>query len=270
MKYTQNLHTHCTYCDGKDTPEQIVKKAIEIGFDAIGFSSHAPFDFDAGYTLKEDRVPTYIAEISSLKEKYAEKIDIFCGLELDYFSVENCKFDYTIGSVHLLRLSGKYFDVDHSLDTTKKMRNEYFGGDPIGYAKEYYRLVGELADKKSFDILGHIDLLTKFNELDPLIDTESKEYRSAALEAVHSLSGRVTAFEVNTGAISRGYRTTPYPDAFILKELKALGQNVIITSDCHDMRFLDQSYDDALELIRCCGFNKVLKKTKTGFEEMPL
>ena len=42
MKYLQNLHTHTTYCDGKNTAEEMVQKAIELGFKSLGFSGHAP------------------------------------------------------------------------------------------------------------------------------------------------------------------------------------------------------------------------------------
>ena len=41
MKYRQNLHTHTTFCDGKDTPEELVEAAIAKGFDSIGFSGHS-------------------------------------------------------------------------------------------------------------------------------------------------------------------------------------------------------------------------------------
>ena len=37
----QNLHTHSSFCDGKNTPEEIVNYAIARGFDSIGFSSHS-------------------------------------------------------------------------------------------------------------------------------------------------------------------------------------------------------------------------------------
>ena len=30
MKYLQNLHTHSTYCDGKDTPEEMILSAFEF------------------------------------------------------------------------------------------------------------------------------------------------------------------------------------------------------------------------------------------------
>ena len=41
MKYRQNLHTHTTFCDGKDTPEELIEAAIAKGFDSIGFSGHS-------------------------------------------------------------------------------------------------------------------------------------------------------------------------------------------------------------------------------------
>ncbi|MBO5371040.1 MAG: PHP domain-containing protein, partial [Clostridia bacterium] len=36
----EDLHTHTTYCDGKDSPEDMVKTAIEKGLRVIGFSGH--------------------------------------------------------------------------------------------------------------------------------------------------------------------------------------------------------------------------------------
>ena len=59
--YKQNLHTHTTYCDGKDTPEQVVLKAIEKGFNSIGFSGHAPNNY-SGFSYKRT-IPEYIEEI---------------------------------------------------------------------------------------------------------------------------------------------------------------------------------------------------------------
>ena len=65
-----------------------------------------------------------------------------------------------------------------------------------------------------------IDLLTKFNEKYHFLDTDSKAYRSAALEAADALlENKELVYEINTGAMSRGWRTTPYPADFILKYL---------------------------------------------------
>ena len=121
----------------------------------------------------------------------------------------------------------------------------------IAYAKHYFKALADLPNYGSFDILGHFDLLTKFNEKEPdLFDTADPAYRAAATEAAEALVGKVKYFEVNTGAISRGYRTTPYPDPYIIKEMKRLGFGAIISSDCHDRNFLDCGYEDAKRLLK--------------------
>ena len=47
-----NLHTHSTFCDGVNTPEEIVKSAVERGFSSVGFSGHGYTDFDLCYCMK--------------------------------------------------------------------------------------------------------------------------------------------------------------------------------------------------------------------------
>ena len=93
---------------------------------------------------------------------------------------------------------------------------------------------------------------------------------SAALEAAHALAGKIPFFEVNTGAIARGYRTTPYPSLFLMKELKRLGFGAVISSDCHDRRYLDCAFDAAAESVRACGFTERYILTASGFTAVAL
>ena len=95
---------------------------------------------------------------------------------------------------------------------------------------------------------------------------DSPAYRKSALDCLHEVAKHFRLFEVNTGAIARGYRTTPYPAPFILKEMKRLGCSVLISSDCHDRRFLDCGFDQALQLVASCGFDEVVVNTPNGFE----
>ena len=119
--------------------------------------------------------------------------------------------------------------------------------------------------------MGHFDLLTKFNEKEPdLFDAADPAYRAAATEAAEALVGKVKYFEVNTGAISRGYRTPPYPDSFIIKEMKRLGFGAIISSDCHDRNFLDCGYEDAKRLLKEAGFTEHYVLKDEGFVAIPL
>ena len=40
MKLKANYHTHTLFCDGTASPEDMVKQALRLGFDHLGFSGH--------------------------------------------------------------------------------------------------------------------------------------------------------------------------------------------------------------------------------------
>ncbi len=270
MSKKQNLHIHSTYADGKDKPEEMVIEAIRRGFDSIGFSEHSYMSFSSyPYQMTVEDTESYKKEIRHLKSKYKDLIDIFCGMEFEMYSdVPTDGFDYLIGSVHYLDFNGSILGFDRGLDETLDYINTNFSGDGMAFAKKYFETIAHLPEKGHFDIIGHFDLITKNNEKGKFIDVSSKEYLSSGFEAIHSLKGKIPLFEVNTGAISRGYRTSPYPQMEFLKEFNRLGFGVVITSDCHDKNFIDCFYDEAEELILAAGFKTKWILTENGFKEV--
>lgn len=249
-----NLHTHTFYCDGKNAPEEIVKTAIEKGFSYIGFSGHSRMDFETDYTMSAQNEEKYFAEITALKEKYAGKIKILCGMERDFFSnIDTKRYDYIIASVHYVCCDGKYYDVDLSPDDLGRVIKEYFGGDPYSYAEEYYRSVSKLEG----DVIGHFDLLTKFDRNNTVFSPKEERYKKAALSALKALLEKNNVFEVNTGAMARGYKDMPYPDIWLLEEIKKHGGRIVLTSDCHDAKNLDYGFEMAEKMLYKMGFKDI-------------
>ena len=77
----QNLHTHTTYVDGKDIPEELVIEAIARNFGSIGFSEHMYCKYSPLTSrFTADKMERYKSEITALKQKYAQQIDIFLGI----------------------------------------------------------------------------------------------------------------------------------------------------------------------------------------------
>ncbi len=265
----QNLHTHSTFCDGRDTPEQMIETALSLGFDSIGFSSHAKSEAELTRELSSETIDDYHKTVNELREKYRDRIKIYLGTELDRYSeghIPDFKYDYTIGSTHAARYEGQKISYDMGLEKSKRAIDEILHGNRDKYVKLYYETLSDMPRHISFDIVGHFDLLTKYSEKDALmIDTESVFYRSCALEALHSLREHCELFEINTGAIGRGYRTTPYPAPFILKEMRALGCKMVLSSDCHDRRALDCGFSEAKELLKSCGINELYYLGDNGF-----
>ena len=126
-----DFHCHTRYCDGKDSPADMVKSALEKGMTALGFSGHSCAPFDPGCPgMLPDSEAKYRREIKRLKKRYEGQISIYCGVEQDIFSPAPGKpFDYVIGSVHYIKAGDGLFAVDDTPEKLKELCDTHFGGD---------------------------------------------------------------------------------------------------------------------------------------------
>ena len=272
MFYPQNLHTHTIFCDGKHDVETMVQKAEQLGLTSIGFSGHSHCGYiSTASSMTHENTRLYKAEIAKQKERYAGRMEIFCGLEFDQYSDDDLQgCEYVIGANHYLKLGNEYVGFDRNKERVKEIINDYFDGDGLRFAREYYRQFAQLPAYGKFDIVGHFDLITKNNEQGELFDENSPAYRKYALECLYALAEKIHVFEINTGAMARGYRTTPYPNPFILREMAKMGVGITISSDCHDGDYLTHGFDRALELCKECGVKELQVLTKGGFKSFAL
>ena len=102
-----DYHIHTKFCDGKNTPEEMVLSALQKGFQTLGFSAHGYTVSDSSYCLKD--VEGYIKEINRLKGKYKNDIEIYLGIEEEIFHpVQRENYDYIISSSHYTFKNGKF------------------------------------------------------------------------------------------------------------------------------------------------------------------
>ncbi|MBO5212461.1 MAG: histidinol-phosphatase [Clostridia bacterium] len=243
-------HLHTTFCDGKNTAEEMVLAAIEQGCHEIGFSGHAYMDFDNSWCMTIKNTEKYKKTVLELKEKYKDQIKIYLGIEQDYYSsLPTGEYDYVIGSVHYVKKDGKYLPVDLSHEATLAFVNEHYSGDFYAYCEDYYKLVADLYNKTKCDIIGHVDLVTKFNEGGREFDTSNERYQKCALEAVEALLLTPAIFEVNTGAISRGYRKDAYPEKFLLDRIAKSRKSFVVNSDTHSVDTVTFKIKEYKELL---------------------
>ena len=229
-----DLHVHTTFSDGRSTPEEVVLAAIAKGMTTLGFSDHSYTHFDTAYCIPKEKLSAYRAEIGALKEKYAGQIEILCGIEQDFYSEEPTEaYDYVIGSVHYIQSGETYLPVDESRNALLDAVQLYFDGDIYAFSEAYYKTVAQVAEKLRPDIIGHFDLISKFNEDGTLFDESHPRYIAAWQAAADRLLTAGIPFEINTGAVSRGYRTAPYPAAPIREYLAARGARFLWSSDSH-------------------------------------
>ena len=134
-----DFHVHSTYSDGKNTLGEIALEAYRTGMETLGFSDHSPMIIESCWSLKKEKVASYLSDIARLKKQYGGRMKILAGIERDIFSdrdYEEC--DYVIGSVHHVKKNGVYCSVDNTFEQLCKEVNEYFSGDYLSFAEYYF------------------------------------------------------------------------------------------------------------------------------------
>ena len=249
-----DYHVHTCFCDGKNSPEELVQAALSLGMTRLGFSAHSHVPFDAGGCLTPESTSAYRRELLRLRQAYLGKIQIFIGVEQDYDSdVPPEGWDYVIGSVHCLHLGEEYIPVDHEPEKLIYAASRCFGGDMLSLCEAYYEKLGSVAEKTNCDLIGHFDLVTKFQEKMPLFDENHPRYVSAWRRAADRLLESGVPFEINTGAMARGYRTSPYPSTEILLYLKERGAEFVLSGDSHRAQTLCWEFDAQEARLREMG-----------------
>ena len=260
----QNLHTHSTFCDGKDTIEEMVNTAIEKKFDILGFSGHGHLGIDSS-SMQDTQ--GYIDEVLKMKQKYKDSISIYLGIEQDMLEriQDKAVFDYVIGSKHFLGT----VPIDYSKEVFEQLLQSY-QNDIYAMCKDYYEDLSNMANWNEVDIIGHIDLISKYNKDQSYFYFDDPKYFNSACDCIDRLLEKNKIFEVNTGAIARGYRKSPYPYKNLLTYLYEKKARILLNSDCHNRHDLDCAFTESLELIKKCGFKEMQIMTKEGFKDLEI
>ncbi|MBE7087608.1 MAG: histidinol-phosphatase HisJ family protein [Clostridiales bacterium] len=248
MIYT-DLHVHSRYCDGKNAPEDLVLSAIERGLKRLGILAHSYIDGEDDFVLLPSKTKDFIDEINNLKIKYKDNITIYCGIEQDYFSKNIDGFDYKIGSVHFVSKDDKLYPLDVTEASFVETVKTCFNGDYLLAVEKYFELVSNVLAVTNADVIGHLDIITKYNRDGKYFDVNNQRYVTAYKKAVDKLIPYGKPFEINTGGIARGYKNEPYPSIEIIDYIKSKGGKFVLSSDSHDKKNLGFMFEDYKKYI---------------------
>lgn len=255
------FHSHSRFDDGTGELEAYVISAVSKGFKVFGFSAHAPVIFESDWNMKQERFDEYIRTIGHLKEKYKGTIEIYTGLETDYYPgcidwrIKN-GIDYTIGAVHFLRdnRAGTYMPIDGSREEFEDGLKYVFDNDIRSLVKAYFGQVREMLMKMPPNIVAHLDVIKKNNGTGVFFSEEDDYYREEVMKTLEIISLSNTIVEVNTGGISRGYMKEPYPSKWILEVCLDMDIPVMVNSDSHHPDNIDFYYEEAHNLLKGIGY----------------
>ena len=258
--FPSSMHTHTHYGHGENSPEEMILAAIDLGFSSIGISEHAWAPYDLDVCIPKSRMEAYRTDVVHLKEKYADVIEVCCGLEVDFYSLyDKSDWDYVVGSVHYVQSAktGEYYPVDWRPAGIEAGIEDAGGGSAQGFIEMYGANVLALARQYQPDVIGHIDVIAKLNRGGRFFDPGASWYRAMWEKIVKTIAQSGSVAEVNTGGMAQGYTDELYPSTQILQMLHREGVPVTICSDAHETGLLAYGFEHALDLLREVGYKSV-------------
>ena len=255
-----NYHTHSTFCDGKEPISSFVKRATELRFDHLGFSSHAPVPQENNFAIRDELIPEYLKEINRWKEMQTA-VKIFVGFECDFipgvtrdFSYYKQAFslDYIIGGVHLVKekLMGKLWFIDGSQSDIYDIGiQELFNGDAQKAVTAFWEQTFEMIETQSFDIIAHLDKIKMHNQ-NRFFNQKESWYRNLVVKALDLIKLHNIIVEINSRGLYKNRCNEFYPCDFILQEISKRDIPCIFSSDAHKSSELLLYYEEALDKLR--------------------
>lgn len=253
MCILSDFHIHTKFSgDSKELPENVVKKAIDLGLKSICFTDHQDFDYifsDLDFNLD---TKSYFEYMKNLKEKFKSEIEILIGVEigiepylkekLNSFVNEN-PYDFVIGSSHIVNRQDPYYP-------------EYFKGrtDKEAFSEYFQSILENLKVYDNFDVYGHLDYVVRYSE------NKDKNYSYEAFsdyidEILKKLIAKGKGIEVNSAAYRYGL-DNPNPHQQAVKRYKELGGEIItVGSDAHQSEYVASGFDRVCQVLKNAGFS---------------
>lgn len=252
-----NFHSHTEYCDGKAGLDDIVAAAYRSGFEIWGVTPHSPLCIDSSCNMKKEDVKSYLEHVDRLKFEYAEKMQIFAGMEVDFMSrdfgphidyFQKLSLDYKIGSVHFVpNQDGVWLDCDGSSDRFARYLKDGYAGDLRYVVEKYFEQVLTMIEFGGFEILGHFDkIIGNAYCVDSTLE-DQRWYVALIEDVVRFSKENDLIIEINTKAIEKKNRF--FPAERWWQMLKNANLTIAVNSDCHHPELTDIGRQEALEKL---------------------
>src|SRR5688572_4481213 len=196
--------------------EDVVQAAIDAGFSTYGLSEHAPRfrrehlypeeqHLDVGDLL--DIFRRYVARASALRDRVSDRLELLIGFETEALPVadwpdrmrelrRSAPFDYIVGSVHSI---GDTW-VDLNAETTERAALANGGFERLRCA--YFDRLAELVRTLEPEVVGHVDLIRRFEPPEFRFNALELKHADGVLEAARAVGA---ALEVNAAPFRRGF-----------------------------------------------------------------
>ena len=253
-----DTHTHCYHShDSKESPRDMIKKAIDIGLEYIAFTDH----FDGELTLldgfddiEQINLEKHFLEIAQLKDEFKDRIQVGVGIECGFMkeadriyaqALKEFDIDIVINSVHTVEYEDCYLPSFFQKRTKAQAYSAYLKA-----------IRDSLDSPYQFDSIGHIGYIMRKSIYDDKM-LRYDDFSDILDDILKNIISKNKALEVN----SHGGKVIDFlPTIEILKRYKELGGELLtFGSDSHNVNRIAEKYSLVVDVLKDLGFEYLFK-----------
>ncbi len=267
QKYTYHSHTSAlNKYDGRNSAIEMISRAEELGFEAIGISNHMCYHPNIAHSNPMnisdigEAIDTYLQIIEEIRQasRYS-KIKVYAGFEVDFFPsvrwrndfekiISTINADYYIGSSHVIRTQDESIIINpYDVLLHGKPCPKNFIED--NYHHCWDNLI-ESIKSGYFKFICHLDLHKIFKlGIEPTWDKQK-------WQVIDTLSLYNQPYELNTSGWNKA--NEQHPQDWVLKELANRNVPIIISDDAHSVNMIGQHFECAEQLLASLNYTNRL------------
>jgi histidinol-phosphatase (PHP family) len=250
-----DYHMHTVFSDGKASIGEMVVAAIDKGLDQITFTDHMPLPFDNEYAMSINAIQLYQQEINSVQKKFTGKIKINKGLEIDYLPesipwiqrLVKMDWDHLIVSVHTIIRNNQPLSVNGTNEEFRQLLQS-FNHDIKALCRQYYKVVQMAIQSGWFDIVGHLDVIKKYNVDQQYFKENEPWYRDIVMETLDVIKKQGVKMEVNMSGLNDPVKQQ-HPSKWIIQEAVKKNIPLVLSSDSHYSKSVGQYFNTIDQLL---------------------
>ena len=261
-----DLHCHTKF--GRHAKGDIIDyidSASQNKINVLGFSEHlflpkGFYDPAGDSAMLPKSLPKYLNDIKEAKRKVNSQVSILTAFEVDFIpefrnefvkNLAGLKVDYLIGSVHFIN----GWNFDFSEETFKQGLEERYNGDARRAVYDYLNLVKEVVVSGLFDVVGHLDLIKKFNFNRSYFDDSESYYKNTIKEILDEIKAKDLVVEINTAGLDKKVKEQ-YPSEWIIRECCKRDIPITMGSDAHKPAEVGRHFAEMTRMLKRVGYKR--------------
>ena len=251
-----DLHSHCERSFDCEIPFSVMcDAAVSRGVGAFALTDHCDLNASSDESTVIDNIRLSLCDAKAQGERLAGTLKVLKGIELgqplhnlplaDKIAAMN-GIDFTLCSIH--EISGKqdFYYLDYNNEDVDALLSQYF------------QEMLEAVRWNKFDSLAHLTYPIRYICGKYGIPVDLSRYSDVIDEILSMLAKNGKALEVNSSGLGMEIGETLPPRAIIERFRQLGGEYITVGSDAHLPQNVGFRIEDALALVRECGFDSVV------------